>query len=361
MARYALIPLKFQEMDKGLERELMIDRESKDLYVLDDYKIPLSITAIIRDDIEGLDDKAKELYMHMKSLEGQYYEKLIHIFNLEHDLDELIYLCETDLFKRIEKLVKRTDYLEERLGEIKESFEDIKKYMDEILNKYKEDLDKILDMIEAKYRKAKSLLDLYKQWIENYRKKIEELKKEIKEIDDKLKLKLDKLGKGKGSFNGKVKKTRTVKYTMKCTFHWLSDNTTSYPGRDDPPGSGNAICWHRYDESIPDRPNFFAARRSFQGELYCPEWDREKFTSAEESWNTFNSGWITSPTPEPNGNQNTYSIGPTQLVSLYWDGVVVEMWAISHTSLLNQFGRNVILVYEYTTTEEVEESFEFDV
>lgn len=351
MARYALIPLEFQELDKGLERELVIDRTKGDLYILDDYKIPLSITAMIRDAVNGMDDKAKSLYDKIKQQEGLYYDKVVKIMNLGHELDDLIYNCETGLFKRIESLNQKSNYLDERFGEVKASFENIKSYLDDEFNKYIADMGDLLKMIRDRYNKANELYLKYLEWVKKFKETIEKMRREITTLDNKIKLKLDKLGNGSGDFSGHVEVTKVKVYYLETWFYWLSDNPITYPGRDDyrHPGTGQ-VGPFPYSLSPPCRPNYFAAgvgaRNVVEG-----SYDKKRFKTKEEAYEIFETGWN-------NGIINTR--GDTKLKSIRWEGQVLPGSFLSHTSTWNDYGKKCVIRYELKIEEKVEEDFDFE-
>lgn len=80
MSRFAYIPLNFDKITEGTEREISIKRDSKDLYVLNDYKVPVSMTSKLREEIIGKDTIAKNLYEDILNIEAHYKSCVIRNF-----------------------------------------------------------------------------------------------------------------------------------------------------------------------------------------------------------------------------------------------------------------------------------------
>lgn len=335
MSRFAYIPLNFDKITEGTEREISIKRDSKDLYVLNDYKVPVSMTSKLREEIIGKDTIAKNLYEDILNIEAHYKSCVIRISNLGFEIDDLIEKTENDLFDRITSLESYKEYLKQRYQQIYESFQDIKKLLEDTLNSYKENISAFLEMLKIKYNKAKLKYDEYVKLEQNYLNKIITMENEITELKRLLALKLNKLGTGSGSFEGEKDTTVTKTETFTGWFYWMSNNPTTYPGDD--------YRGYYFSVSPPDIP------RDFVGGVYdlnpISKWGARIISkpadmTAEQAVNFFKTG--------------------SRLVSIYWYYNYVEgKGYISHTGLYNQYGKRCAMTYAKERTVGGKEEFHY--
>lgn len=314
MSRYAYIPLDFSKIEQGLEREILIKRDTDDLFVLDDYKVPVSSTKNLRKDIEGIEDGVDEMFTDMEGLENKFRGYIEEIIKLGITLDELIESTENNYFVRIIGLESYKNYLQTLFEEVQKSFIDIKDKLDSVVRNYKEDLKIILDAVRPRYTSNQTLYNKFSNYEVEYKAQIISMENEIAIIKQKLTLKMLKLGTGSGSFSGSKLVDTTVTLQFGCWFYWLSNNpNTVYYGD----------SWYsppRIPEDYTGVNNQYNARIWYKP----PQWsDRETIDNFR-------------------GNQNSQEF----LVSCSWNGPVVDGGYISETPLYNKYGRRCDLLYQ---------------
>lgn len=337
MSRFAYIPLDFDNIDLGIERELSLDKANKDLYILDDYKVPVSVTHTLRQEITDKDEVAKKLFNDLDELEFTYKEYLKRLNNLGYDIDKLIYETESNLFSRIDNLENYKNYLKDRYDQFYESYTNIKNYLSKTLNTYKENVEALLNLLKIRYNSAKNKYDKYVIYENEYITKITEMENEIKKLKELLELKLNKLGAGQGSFSGQKTVSKTVGGIFIGWFYWMSNNPTIYPGRG---------AWSRFSTSPPATPRDFCggvltnrSRATWYKRVI--QYPTEAFNSVEAAVDFFKTG--------------------STLVSVYWIGGVESNGYISETGIFNQYAKKCAVKYSKNITVSTTEKFNYNV
>lgn len=344
MSRFAYIPLNFDNITLGIERELSIKRDTKDLFILDDYKVPVSATANIRELFEKNDIVAHNVLDDTIQLEIRHKSYIKEISNLGYEIDKLIESFNNETFNRIEALGTYQKYLNTRFIQIDKTYNLLKSELEVTFNSYKENLNTILEMIETRYNQGVIKVATYNAYCLTYNQMITEMEHEVQTLFDTIKSKVVKLGTGSGSYSGSKTVSTTKKVRLITMFRWLSNNTSTYPGHD--------YKWYNYSTSPPDNPNNFGAGK-LSNDSTISSWVRE--------WDSTYYGSMLEAVKDFRGDYNGGT--PVGLHSLWWNGGVISgptnSWEgfISESGIFNQYGKEVYLCYYKDVTVNTTEYF----
>lgn len=342
MGRYSYIPLEFEKLEEGSEREILLKKDTKDIYILDDYKVPVSITNYLHKEADLLKEGISIMEADINSLEIDYRKYVATAIEFGERLDELISKSEHEILNRIQELEYYEKYIQDYFQQINSEWEELKKNLNSIIDNYKADLSNILKMIQNKYNTANSLYENYYELYENYLSTLNTMETEITTLYKKLAGKMYKLGTGSGSFKGSI----TVSYqeVAECItwIFWLSNSTIYQP-------------WTPV-RKWTDPPR---AVQSFGGGVWRPLSYPSDMTSSEAYT------WFSSTFP-----------GETTYIGSYWTtGVLLDAENcpaefssylhngrfVSGTPTRNRYAKQASNVYHKTRTVSYQESFTYKV
>lgn len=268
MGRYSYIPLYFENLTQGLEREIVIKRDTDDIYVLDDYKIPVSATKDLKKNTSELNKNISSLLDKSEQLVNDYLEQKDRLIISKDKLDDLINLGENDYFKRINGLEDYSDYLKGFYNEVKEGFNDLKGNLDDMVQTYYNDLDSILLSVRNKYNNSLSLYNTYVSYKNQHDSIVTSIENDIIELKRKLPLKLKKLGVGSGTWDGTITIGGKVVKRAVSQFRWMSSSSTHYPGNIIADNmNGYETAWFKYKSPQPHKPEFFVSSNVISGNI----------------------------------------------------------------------------------------------
>lgn len=309
MGRYSYIPLNYNNLGVGSEREILIKRGDKhgDLYLLDDYKVPVSITSYLHDNVDGLDNGVKELVKDSYDLQIKFQGYIKELITLGEKIDKLIKESENEIYSRITGLEAYKNYLKSYYLEVNDSYNDIVKQLRDTLNNYKGDVTGIVNAIQTKYNNCIPLYNRYVTLCDTYWNKLTSMETEMNAIIQKLSLKMERLGEGSGSFSGNKDVTVDKVIELTTWVYWMSNSEYGpwYGGSwDDPP-------------MIPD----------LYGGIWRPIFWTDGYTAEEL---------------RPMFTQD-------DLAACYWGGPLLhKYWFVSSTPLLNCYARQCNMLYRKT-------------
>jgi hypothetical protein len=330
MSRFSYIPLKFEELSKGLERELLIKSDTDDIYVLDDYKIPVSATNTLRGKVNELKADVTGLVDKSVSVLGEYQIEKEKLQKEGNNLDKLEDKLGNDLMKRINGLEDFSNYLEGYYEEVEESFNQLKKQIEDTVDNYYNSLEEIITDTNRRYEEN---LDIYNKFEENkhqYEQALDRVEQEIGDIKEELPKKLQSMGGGSGSFDGTIEASKEVVRQKTSWYRWLSNSSTIYPGNRIANSFNDGLQWGRFTQP-PIKPEWFNARNP-DGNPY----NIEDFRG-------------------PSNDENRY------LIRWEWDGPLMNTGFTSSTGYYNKYGRKVRCVYERRFSESIKEDIHIDI
>lgn len=266
MGRYSYIPLHFENLESGLEREIIIKSDTDDIYVLDDYKIPVSATKDLRKNVNELEQNVDNLLDKSDDLVEDYLEQKDRLIVSKDKLDDLIDLGENDYFKRINGLEDYSKYLKSFYAEVKQSFDDMTGNLNDMVDTYIADLDSILLAVRNKYNNSLSLYNTYVSYKNQHNSAVTSMENDINELKRKLPLKLKKLGVGSGTWDGTITVGGKVVKRATSGFRWLSNSSTHYPGNVITDNM-NYTAWFKYKSPQPHKPDSFINNNVTSGNI----------------------------------------------------------------------------------------------
>lgn len=322
MSRFAFIPLEFTNLTQGLEREIVLKKDTQDIYILDDFKIPVSSTSNLKNAVQEIKSNTTTLENISEIMKEEYIFEKDRILSETNYLNELIHEGESNHFKRINGLEDYQLYLESYRQEINISLEDFKKQIEDMVNIYYADLSSTISSAQSKYNSNKTLYDTYVSYKNTYKNKLSTMESEIATLERELELKLKKLGAGSGSFDTTISKTETVTKEATSWFRWLSNSTSVYPGDRIANSMSDGGSWWSYSASKPLKPTTWFVD-----------------SNASSNIDDFEG---------PSDNPNKY------MVNWYWSGSLSSAGFVSSDGIFNQYGRKVVCVYQRQFTENVD-------
>ena len=330
MSRFSFIPLKYEKLSEGLERELLIKSDTDDIYVLDDYKIPVSATSTLRGEVNELKGDVANLVSKSVNLLEEYNIEKEKLEGANNKLDSMVDRLGNDLLKRINGLEDYSIYLDGFYKEISTNFNELKKQIEDTVDNYYSDLDKTLNDINRKYEENLNIYNKYESNKNQYENVISNMENEISNLKNELPKKLQSMGSGSGSYDGIINVNKVVVRQKTSWYRWLSNSPTIYPGNRIANSYNDGLQWGRYNEN-PIKPDWFVTSNPDNGPYNI---------------NDFKG-------PSNNVNQN--------LIRWYWDGPVDSSGFTSDTGHFNRYGRKVKCVYEKRFTESIKEDIHIDI
>lgn len=317
MGRFAYIPLDFEKnLAMGLEREMLIKRSTDDLYVLDDFKVPVSATITLKEGIKDIEKGLDEAYRQIRELNQRFFQYINQSKELSEKLEEYIRRGYNDLFKRIEYLRQYTLNLDKYYREIEAYFNHNKIQIDDTFKNYEVAVKKILDTSNTRYNEANNLYGDYVSWNADYLAKLDKINKDIKVMQTEIAKKIEKLVPGHGSWNSEYNTKQVIKVRCHGYVYWMSNNPyTIYTGD----------SW--WIPKPPPVSDFMGMERPIWSRMYITP-DGTGLTPQRFSEILKPYGW---------SNYIVYS---------EWNGGVLHGEFISETPLRNTYARRNDIIYE---------------
>jgi hypothetical protein len=232
MSRYAYIPLDYDNIDEGLERELVLDYKNRDLYVLDDYKIPVSATKSCRKDSIELSKNVENLENDFLSIKNTIDNYVSEILNISDEFYNQIYQNSNSYIYYSDFI----EYITTYKSEIDASIDSFADNSSSILNNYNTTVNSFLDSLSSDIEKANKKLEDYQQKVNTYQTFMLNLNNECTEmsmtIDSKMNKNTLETGSGTYSYKFSEEKSTTRTYTAKSHFSWMSNSSKTYPAND---------------------------------------------------------------------------------------------------------------------------------
>lgn len=315
MSRFSFIPLEFEKLSEGLEREIVLKKDTSDIYILDDYKVPVSSTSNLKGSVNDLKIGVTSLVTKSENLKQEYILEKDRVIRNSNNLNDLITEGESNHFKRVNGLEDYNTYLEGYHKEIEISLLDFKQKIEDMVNIYYSDLTTTINSVTNKYNSNLELYNVYVGYKTSYDSAINSMEREIDVLYNELATKLKKLGEGSGKYDGTIVQDTRVTKELTSWFRWLSNSPTVYPGPRVADSFEDGLSWYRYDNPKPLKPYFFAG-------------DYNPSQSNYSDWEG------------PSGNPNAY------LVAYYWDGPLENTGFTSETNHYNKYGRKIKCIYQ---------------
>lgn len=330
MSRFSFIPLEFEKLSDGLEREIVLKKDTSDLYILDDYKIPVSSTSNLKGNVNDLKTDVTTLVTKSESLKQEYILEKDRVIRNSNIINELITEGERNHFKRINGLEGYNVYLDGYRQEISIGLQDFKQKIEDMVNIYYSDLTTTINNVTNRYNSNLSLYNTYVGYKTSYESILTVMEGEIDKLYIELAKKLKKLGEGSGKYDGTIVQDTRVMKKLTCWFRWLSNSNSVYPGPRLANSFNDGLSWYSYYDSKPLKPYFFAG-------------DSNPSSSNYNDWKG------------PAGNENAY------LVSYYWDGPLLSDGFISNSGHYNKFGRRITCIYQREFGERINVPIHIDI
>lgn len=243
MGRFSYIPLEIQNINDGLEREIMLDYANQDLYVLDDYKVPVSITKDLKIQFNNIRERTNILLDKSRKLMADSQDMVDKLDGYAENLYQKWEYFETTLKPRADKVITNVSFLVDWGNEIERDVDNNIRRLNNMFNGFNNSILSLYNKMKSRYDKCFKLVEQYQLWIDEYYKEAYKFYELELQMSDGLYRKMNGLGKSTGSYNFGSHKEYTTRKSF--TVYLYSDFAWDkrYHSRSTPPKfSKDLIC-----------------------------------------------------------------------------------------------------------------------